>query len=258
MPHSHQMSIPRHVAIIMDGNGRWAKQKLRSRIYGHKEGANSVRDVVTCCRRIGIPYLTLYAFSKENWSRPQAEIKALWGLLERFLKSESALLVEKEVRLLHIGDVDGIPPYVLKTLRATEEMTRGFDKLVVNLALNYGGRQEIARAAKLFAEDILTGRLETAQISPESFSSYLYTSNCPDPDLIIRTGGELRVSNFLLWQLAYAELYFTEILWPDFREANFMEALEEFQRRERRFGRTGEQLKSFQQNGHDEFEMRAK
>lgn len=250
--------VPRHVAIIMDGNGRWAtRQKLRSRIHGHREGANSVRAVVTCCRKLGISYLTLYAFSKENWARPKAEIKALWGLLESFLKSELPELIEKEICLRHIGDVEDIPATVLKRLKKTEELTAGFDKLIVNLALNYGGRQEILRAAKLFAGDILNGRLGIGQISPELFSEYLYTAGCPDPDLVIRTGGEIRVSNFLLWQIAYAELYFTEVLWPDFREANFMEALEEFRSRERRFGRTGEQVKSFQHDGHT-LEIRAK
>lgn len=248
MPELDLKTLPRHVAIIMDGNGRWAKQKLRSRVYGHKQGASSVREVVTCCRRLGIPYLTLYAFSKENWNRPEAEIKALWGLLDRFLKSELAELVSKEIRLIHIGDAEGIPAYLLKKLRSTEEITKKFDKLTVNLALNYGGRQEIVRAAKLFAGDILNGRFGTGEISPELFSRYLYTSGCPDPDLVIRTGGEIRVSNFLLWQLAYAELFFTEVLWPDFREENLLEALREFQSRERRFGRTGEQIKSVRQD----------
>ncbi len=244
MPELDLKTLPRHVAIIMDGNGRWAKQKLRGRVFGHKQGAGSVREVVTCCRRLGIPYLTLYAFSKENWNRPEAEIRALWGLLDRFLKSELPDLVSKEIRLIHIGDTEDIPPYVLKQLRSTEEITRNYDKMTINLALNYGGRQEIVRAAKLFAGDILSGRIGTGEISPELFSSYLYTSGCPDPDLVIRTGGEIRVSNFLLWQLAYAELYFSELLWPDFHEENFIEALKEFQRRERRFGRTGEQIKS--------------
>ncbi|MFZ2446431.1 MAG: isoprenyl transferase [Syntrophobacteraceae bacterium] len=245
MPELDLKSLPRHVAIIMDGNGRWAKLKLRNRIHGHKEGANSVRDVVSTCRRLGIPYLTLYAFSKENWNRPSTEIRALWGLLDRYLKSELPEFISKEIRLLHIGDAEGIPEYVLKHLRNFEENTAGFDKLIVNLALNYGGRQEIVRAAKLFAGDILNGRFGIGEISPQLFSRYLYTAGCPDPDLVIRTGGEIRVSNFLLWQLAYAELYFTEVLWPDFREANLIAALREFQSRERRYGRTGEQVKSF-------------
>ncbi len=241
--------LPRHVAVIMDGNGRWAKKRLRGRIYGHKEGANSARDIVTCSRRLGIPYLTLYTFSKENWNRPQTEIKALWGLLERFLKSETPELIEQEISLRHIGDLQGIPPKMLKTLRTTEELTARFDKLILNLALNYGGRQEVVQAAKLFAADIASGLIGPGQITTEMFSSYLYTSDCPDPDFVIRTGGELRVSNFLLWQIAYAELYFTEILWPDFREADFMEALREFQSRERRFGRTGEQVRTSIENG---------
>ncbi len=244
MPELDLNRLPKHVAIIMDGNGRWAKQKLRTRIYGHNKGADAVREVVTCCRRLGIPYLTLYAFSKENWKRPQHEVKALWELLKRFLKSELPELVEQEIRLRHIGDIEGIPESVVEDLRHTEQQTARFDKLIVNLALNYGGRQEIVRAAKLFLADMLNGRYGIDQISPELFSRFLYSADCPDPDLVIRTGGEIRVSNFLLWQIAYAELYFTELLWPDFREADFMDALREFQNRERRFGRTGEQVKS--------------
>jgi undecaprenyl diphosphate synthase len=236
--------LPHHVAIIMDGNGRWARQKLKTRIYGHQRGAESVREVVRCCRKLGIPYLTLYAFSKENWNRPEREVRALWGLLERFLKSELPELIEKEIRFCHIGDVDGIPGSVLKCLRTTEEKTASFDKLVLSLAINYGGRQEIVRAAKLLLADVLNGRQTINQISPEILSGYLHTADYPDPDLVIRTGGEIRVSNFLLWQIAYAELYFTEILWPDFREQHFLTALAEFQSRERRYGRTGEQIKT--------------
>lgn len=236
--------LPKHVAIIMDGNGRWAKQKLKTRIYGHNKGTAAVRAVVSCCRRLGIPYLTLYAFSKENWRRPAREVKALWELLKRFLKSELPELIKKEIRLLHIGDLEDIPADVVEDLRRTEELTAGFDKLIVYLAVNYGGRQEIVRAAKLFLADMLDGRYGIDQLSPELFSRFLYATECPDPDLVIRTGGEIRVSNFLLWQIAYAELYFTEVLWPDFQEADFLEALREFQSRERRFGRTGEQVRS--------------
>jgi undecaprenyl diphosphate synthase len=240
--------LPHHVAIIMDGNGRWARQKLRTRIYGHQRGAESVREIVRCCRKLGIPYLTLYAFSKENWNRPEREVRALWGLLERFLKSELSELIEKEIRFCHIGDTEGIPGPVLKQLRIAEEKTALFDKLVLTLAINYGGRQEIVSAAKLLLADVLNGRYAIGQISPDIFSRYLHTADYPDPDLIIRTGGEIRLSNFLLWQIAYAELYFTEILWPDFRESGFIAALEEFQTRERRFGRTGEQIKTEKMN----------
>jgi undecaprenyl diphosphate synthase len=244
MPELDLKRLPQHVAIIMDGNGRWAKQKLKTRIFGHKKGADSVRSIVTCCRKLGIPYLTLYAFSKENWNRPAREVRALWGLLERFLKSELPLLVEKEIQFRHIGDIEGIPDSVLKQIRKVQETTAHFDKLVLSLALNYGGRQEIVRAAKLFLADVMNGQHGVGQLSPELFSRYLHTVDYPDPDLVIRTGGEIRVSNFLLWQIAYAELYFTEILWPDFEEPDFMEALMEFQHRERRFGHTGEQIKS--------------
>jgi len=236
--------LPNHVAIIMDGNGRWARQKLRTRIYGHQRGAESVREVVRLCRKLGIPYLTLYAFSKENWNRPEREVRALWGLLERFLKSELPELVAREIRFRHIGDVEGIPDSVLKQINAAAEKTASFDKLVLSLAINYGGRQEIVRAAKLLLADVLNGRRAISQISPEVLSAYLHTADYPDPDLVIRTGGEIRVSNFLLWQIAYAELYFTETLWPDFREPNFLAALKEFQTRERRYGRTGEQIRT--------------
>ena len=235
--------LPRHVAIIMDGNGRWAMQKVRNRIFGHKKGAGSVRSIVTCCRELGIGYLTLYVFSKENWNRPQKEVKALWELLSKYLKSELNELIDKEIRLHHIGDVDGIPASVLEQLAIAENKTAHFDRLVLSLALNYGGRQEITRAAKLLLADAMTGAWGASQLSTELFSRYLYGADLPDPDLVIRTGGEIRVSNFLLWQIAYAELYFTEVLWPDFGKADFIEALKEFQRRERRFGRTSEQVR---------------
>jgi len=233
--------LPRHVAIIMDGNGRWAKQKLRNRVFGHEEGANSVREIVRCCRELGIPYLTLYAFSKENWQRPASEVKALWTLLKRFLKSELPELIDKHVRLCHVGDTEGIPGDVLRELDAAVTQTAHFNTLTVSLAMNYGGRQEIVRAAKLFAADVLAGKLQPESLSSELFSQFLFTAALPAPDLVIRTGGEYRVSNFLLWQLAYAELYITKVLWPDFREPNFVEALNEYQQRERRFGKTSEQ-----------------
>ncbi|GKT09491.1 isoprenyl transferase [Desulforhabdus sp. TSK] len=236
--------LPRHVGIIMDGNGRWAKQRFRNRIFGHEEGANSVREVARCCRKLEIPYLTLYAFSKENWQRPKSEVSALWSLLDRFLESELPEMVDKEIRLRHLGDPEGIPEDVLARLRKAIDETSGFDKLTLSLAINYGGRQEILLAARKFAQDVQEGRHLPEDLTDEVFSSYLFTADYPDPDLIIRTGGEYRVSNFLLWQLAYAELYTSQLLWPDFREEQFMEALVDYQGRERRFGKTGDQLKS--------------
>lgn len=234
--------LPRHVAIIMDGNGRWAKKRLRNRITGHEEGAKSVREVVRCCRELGIPYLTLYAFSKENWQRPAAEVKGLWLLLKRFLASELPELIEQKIRLCHLGDPDGIPDDVLQALRNVIVKTSRYDKLVLNLAINYGGRQEIVRAAAQFASDVLQGKCEPDEITTETFSRYFFTSTIPDPDLVIRTGGEKRVSNFLLWQIAYAELYITDVLWPDFREGDFIKALKDYARRERRFGKISEQI----------------
>ncbi len=234
--------LPRHVAIIMDGNGRWAKKRWLNRVAGHEAGAESVRAVIETARKIGIPYLTLYAFSKENWQRPQAEIQALWQLFRRFLKSERPRMIENEIRVRHVGDPDGIPEDVYAEFQALIRDTAHFDKLTVNLALNYGGRHEIARAARLFAEDVRAGRRQPEEMSPEVLGAYLLTADIPDPDLVIRTSGEYRVSNFLLWQIAYAELYITDILWPDFREQEFVAALREYQRRERRFGKTSEQV----------------
>ena len=239
--------LPRHVAIIMDGNGRWAMQKVRNRIYGHRRGVERVRSIVTfCAELVGIRYLTLYAFSKENWNRPQREVKALWKLLEKYLDSELPLFIDNQVRLQHIGDDDRIPAFVLEKLHTVESRTAQFDRLVLSLALNYGGRQEIIRAVKLFLADALNGGSGANELSGQLFSRYLYGGDIPDPDLVIRTGGEIRVSNFLLWQIAYSELYFTEVLWPDFDKDDFIDALKEFQRRERRFGRTSEQVKERQ------------
>lgn len=235
--------LPKHVAIIMDGNGRWAKAKLRNRIFGHQQGTQSVKEIARCCLELGIPYLTLYAFSKENWQRPAVEVKALWHLLKSFLHAELPEMIEKEIRLCHLGDTQDIPEDVLQELESVIARTAGFDKLVLSLAINYGGRQEMVRAASLFAEDVLKGKHGPGDLSPELFSQYLFTVHLPDPDLIIRTGGEYRVSNFLLWQLAYAELYITSTLWPDFREPELTAALADFQQRERRFGKTGEQIR---------------
>ncbi len=234
--------LPQHLAIIMDGNGRWARARMRNRIFGHEEGANSVKEVARCCLKLGIPCLTLYSFSKENWQRPKTEVNALWNLLERFLKSELNELIEKEIRLIHLGDREALPEHVLRRLDEAIAATASFTKLRLSLALNYGGRQEILRAARLFAEDVQAGRLQTHELTQEIFSGYLFTAELPDPDLIIRTGGEYRISNFLLWQLAYAEIYTTEVLWPDFREPELERALVDYQHRERRFGKTSAQV----------------
>jgi undecaprenyl diphosphate synthase len=236
--------LPRHVAIIMDGNGRWAQKKLRNRIRGHEEGAESGREVVRCCRKLGIPYLTLYAFSKENWQRPKSEIDALWQLLKRFLKSELSELIQKEIRLNHFGDIEGIPEDVVREIQNAAQQTAHLDKLVLNLAINYGGRQEIIRGAARFAEDVQRGKRRPHDLTPGLFTKYLFSEDIPDPDLLIRTSGEYRISNFLLWQIAYTEIYITDVLWPDFREHHFMNALIDYQARDRRFGKTGEQIQS--------------
>jgi len=237
-----QQKLPHHVAIIMDGNGRWARKRLLNRIAGHQEGSNSVRVVVRKCRELNIPCLTLYAFSKENWQRPPLEVKALWQLLKQFLKSELAEMMDQEIRLNHLGDIKAIPEDVVTELRHVLAMTARNDKLDLNLAINYGGRDELLRGARLFARDVQQGKYAPDDLTHELFSGYLFTRAFPEPDLLIRTSGEHRISNFLLWQLAYTEIYFTDVLWPDFREAEFLEALLDYQRRERRFGKTGEQL----------------
>jgi len=234
--------LPRHIAIIMDGNGRWAHKRLLNRIAGHQEGSNSVRAVVRKCRELSIPYLTLYAFSKENWQRPSLEIAALWQLLKQFLKSELAEMMEQGIRLHHLGDVTDIPAEVVSELQKVMALTASNDKLHLNLAINYGGRDELLRAAQLFAQDVQAGKFSPGDLNQALFSDYLFTCSFPEPDLLIRTSGEHRISNFLLWQLAYTEIYFTEVLWPDFRETDLMEALLDYQRRERRFGKTSEQL----------------
>ena len=235
--------LPRHVAIIMDGNGRWAQKRLLNRIAGHKEGANAVRAVVRCCRELGISHLTLYAFSKENWQRPESEIAALWQLLRQFLRAELPELIKQEIRLNHLGDLDNIPQDVVRELRHIMAQTAGYKKLNLNLAINYGGRDEIVRAAQLFAADVQQGKYRPRDLTQHLLASYLFTASLPEPDLLIRTSGEHRISNFLLWQLAYTEIYVTDVLWPDFHEPDFIAALLDYQQRERRFGRISAQLK---------------
>ena len=229
--------LPSHIAIIMDGNGRWAKQRLMNRINGHEKGADAVRRIVRTCREIGIDILTLYAFSTENWQRPKSEVAALMDLLKRFLKSEAMEMQENNIRLNSIGQIHRIPKGVRSVLQQTMDVTASNTGLTLNLALSYGGRAEIVEMVKQVAEQVRDGRLDPSAITPEVISDNLYTRGMCDPDLLIRTGGDMRVSNFLLWQIAYAEIFVTDTLWPDFSREEFMAILDEFRRRERRFGR---------------------
>ena len=240
--------IPRHVAIIMDGNGRWAKQRNLPRILGHKEGVESVKNIVKSARELNLEVLTLYAFSSENWKRPSFEVQGLMTLLKTFLKSELQNLLDKNISLRCIGEIEKLPSDVQKILLQVIEDTarnaEGKQGLILNLALSYGSRSEILRAARIMAEKCVSGQFDPEDISEKLFASHLYTAGLPDPDLLIRTGGESRLSNFLLWQLSYAELYITETMWPDFNAERFFEALKYFQGRERRFGQTSEQLQA--------------
>ncbi len=238
--------LPRHIAIIMDGNGRWAQNHSLGRIAGHREGAVSVRSVVESCRRIGIPYLTLYAFSSENWSRPETEVKALMTLLERYLKSEARVMMKNNIRLLTIGDTEALPSKVRAILGDTIRQTAGNTAMTLILALNYGSRDEILGAVRRLVDEAGRGAVGAADITAERFASYLYTKGIPDPDLLVRTSGEFRLSNFLMWQMAYTEFYFTDTLGPDFREEQLIEAILEYQRRERRFGMTSDQVQKRQ------------
>lgn len=234
--------LPRHLAIIMDGNGRWARQKSLTRIEGHIKGIEAVRTVATTCRELGIDFLTLYAFSIENWRRPENEVSALMDLLQKFLEGELDEMLENNIRLRAIGDIDSLPRDAHETLVDTVKKTAHCDGMVLTLALSYGGRDEIIRAFRSLVADIKNKRILPEQISEEILSNYLSTKDIPDPDLLIRTSGEYRISNFLLWQMAYTEIYVTETLWPDFGKEDLMKALLNYQSRERRFGLTSEQL----------------
>ncbi len=236
--------LPRHVAIIMDGNGRWAQRKRQPRLFGHKAGAESVREIVETCRQIGVEYLTLYAFSSENWRRPAQEVTGLMSILKKYLEAELPRMLKNDIRLMSIGDRQRLPEAVRAALEQSIKETAGNSKLTLNLALSYGSRDEIVRALRTISSRCVQGDMSLEQITDQSISENLDTRLLPDPDLMIRTGGEARLSNFLLWQLSYAEIYFTEIMWPDFRKEAFLQALSEYQSRERRFGRTGEQLNS--------------
>lgn len=235
--------IPKHIAIIMDGNGRWAKQKFgRNRIFGHTKGVNSVRQSTEACREIGVEYLTLYVFSTENWSRPITEVNALMNLLVKTIRKEALDLKKNGVRLNAIGDLDKLPGNCVEQLQEAIDLTKDNDKLLLTLALSYSSRWELTQAIKQIAVDTASGKINPEEVNEELIQSYLATSNIPDPELLIRTSGEQRISNYLLWQIAYSELYFTETLWPDFDKEELFKAVYDFQQRERRFGKTSEQL----------------
>ena len=235
-------NIPKHVAIIMDGNGRWAKQKGEMRIFGHTNGVESVRESLTAAAEIGVKYLTLYAFSTENWNRPKEEVAALMDLLVKAIYDEVEELNEKGVRLETIGNTSILPVSCREALAKAKDRTKDNNKITLILALSYSSRWEIAQAVKTMAEESISGKLDVETINEDLISSYLSTSDFPDPELLIRTSGENRVSNFLMWQLAYTELYFTETLWPDFKKEHFFKAIKDYQDRERRFGKTSEQI----------------
>ena len=228
--------LPRHVAVIMDGNGRWAKLRHKPRVEGHRAGIASVRDVVETSARLGLQVLTLYAFSVENWKRPQSEVTTLMGLLKRYLRSELDTLLRNNIRFRVIGRMEELPADVQDELRRGMERTADRSGLLFNIALNYGGRTEITDAVRRLAADVAAGRREAGAIDEDTLSSCLYTAGLPDPDLLIRTSGEMRVSNFLLWQIAYAEIWVTDVLWPDFRRKHLLQAVADFQKRERRYG----------------------
>lgn len=230
-------NIPQHVAVIMDGNGRWAKQRGLPRIEGHRAGAESVREIVRVAGELGVKYLTLYAFSLENWQRPRLEVKALMHLLEFYLQQEIPELNKNNVRLAAIGRIHELPGTAQRQLAKSIAALKDNTGLTLVLALSYSGRAEIVDAARAIARDAMTGILQIADINEETFGRYLYTSGIPDPDLLVRTSGELRVSNFLLWQISYAEIYVTETQWPDFRRAEFLKALDDYSKRHRRFGK---------------------
>lgn len=235
---------PRHVAIIMDGNGRWARQRNLPRNEGHRQGVDNVRRIVRAARDEGVRFLTLYAFSAENWNRPKAEVSALMLLLESFLRSQTKDLHDNRIRLRVLGARDALPAGVRKLLQKTEEATAHYPEATLTLALNYGSRQEVVAAVKRYAEAVQSGEADPNELDWDNFSQYLQTApDLPDPDLIIRTSGEWRTSNFLLLQGAYTEFYFSPKYWPDFGEADFAEALADYRRRERRFGKTGEQIR---------------
>jgi undecaprenyl diphosphate synthase len=238
----NKKNIPQHIAIVMDGNGRWAKQHGEDRIFGHHEGVNSVREIVEACGEIGVKYLTLYAFSTENWNRPKEEVDALMELLVSTISMETPNLNKKGVRLQAIGDIKSLPKSCQNELQESIDITSNNDTVTLILALSYSSKWEITNAVQLIAQQVEAGKLKASEITAKHIEQNLTTNKFPDPELMIRTSGEHRISNFLLWQLAYTEFYFTDILWPDFRKDEFFKAIISFQSRERRFGQTSEQI----------------
>ena len=236
-------NLPRHLAIIMDGNGRWAKKNGFLRTIGHENGAKTVRTIVESCSELGIEFLTLYAFSTENWNRPKLEVEMLMKLLTKSLRKELNTFIKNNIRLNIIGNINNLPKSVQKELTEVLEKTKENNKLTLTLALSYGAREELVSATKELCNKVKNNIISIEDIDESIINNHLYTNNLPDVDLVIRTSGEQRISNFLLWQIAYAELYFTEVLWPDFNKDHLMEALKSYQKRERRFGKTSEQLK---------------
>ncbi|HOU95900.1 MAG TPA: isoprenyl transferase [Bacteroidales bacterium] len=234
--------MPQHVAIIMDGNGRWARKHGLERNMGHQEGVKVVREIIKCAAELKLKYLTLYAFSKENWSRPDSEVVALMNLMIESLNNETETLTKNNIKLLVIGDIQQLGSNIRAKLLNTIDITSKADGLTLIVALSYSSRWEIFQAAKKFAADLMNGIIDPSANDETIFGNYLATAGIPDPELLIRTSGEMRISNFLLWQIAYTELYFTDILWPDFRRENFYEAIIDYQKRERRFGKTSEQI----------------
>jgi undecaprenyl diphosphate synthase len=243
------MQIPTHLAIIMDGNGRWAEQRRLPRILGHRKGVESVQNIVDECLDLGVRYLTLYAFSSENWMRPQEEVEALMTLLGTFLKKELSQLQKMGIRLMAVGELDRLPKPISEILKDSIKKTADNDRMVLNLALSYGSRDELTRAMRTLGREIAKGTLQADDLTEADIEAALDTHSIPDPDLLIRTSGEMRISNFLLWQTAYTELYFTETLWPDFSREQLLLAIEEYSRRQRRFGLTGAQLRESKVDG---------
>jgi len=234
--------IPVHIAIIMDGNGRWAKKRALPRVAGHRRGVETVKDIVKACAQVGVKYLTLYTFSTENWKRPKDEVSTLMRLLLRSLKREAKELHENDIRMQTIGDIKSLPEAVQNELRETIKKTAGNKKMTLNLALSYSGRWELIKAVKEIAALASEGKISENEINEANFSKFLTTKDIPDPDLLIRTSGEFRVSNFLLWQIAYTEFFITDVYWPDFDRKHLYEAIKDFQHRERRFGKVSEQI----------------
>ena len=235
-------NIPAHVAVIMDGNGRWAKQRGGLRVFGHQSAITAVRETVEEAAELGVRYLTLYAFSTENWNRPALEVMALMQLLVHTIRQETATLLKNSIRLESIGDISTLPKNCQCQLAEAKDLTKAGTRMTLVLALSYSGRWDLTQAAQRMAADVADGKLKPADVTEATVAGYLVTANMPDPELLIRTSGEQRISNFLLWQLAYTELYITDLLWPDFRKQHFQEAIRAYQRRERRFGKTSEQI----------------